>query len=57
MGLEGKSALITGAAQGIGKAISEKLAFSGVNLILWDINLEQAEKVAQELKIKNKKNV
>lgn len=57
MELEGKSALITGAAQGIGKAISEKLASSGVNLILWDINLEQAEKVAQELKGKNKINV
>ncbi len=57
MGLEGKSALITGAAQGIGKAISEKLASSGVDLIFWDINLEQAEKVAQELKDKNKINV
>jgi 3-oxoacyl-[acyl-carrier protein] reductase len=49
MGLKGKVALITGAAQGIGKAISEKLASAGVNLILWDINLELAEKVASEL--------
>jgi 3-oxoacyl-[acyl-carrier protein] reductase len=49
MGLKGKVALITGAAQGIGKAISEKLASSGVNLILWDVNLELAEKVASEL--------
>lgn len=49
MGLKGKIALITGAAQGIGKAISEKLASAGVNLILWDINLELAEKVASEL--------
>jgi len=50
MGLMGKAALITGAAQGIGKAISEKLASLGSNLILWDINLELAEKVAQELR-------
>jgi 3-oxoacyl-[acyl-carrier protein] reductase len=49
MGLKGKVALITGAAQGIGKAISEKLASSGLNLILWDVNLELAEKVATEL--------
>ncbi|HVP36354.1 MAG TPA: 3-oxoacyl-[acyl-carrier-protein] reductase [Terriglobales bacterium] len=49
MGLKGKVALITGAAQGIGRAISEKLASFGVNLILWDVNLELAEKVATEL--------
>ncbi len=49
MELKGKVALITGAAQGIGKAISEKLATSGINLVLWDINIELAEKVAQEL--------
>ena len=57
MGLEGKSALITGAAQGIGKAISEKLAFLGVNLILWDVNFELAEKVAQELKDRNNTDI
>ncbi|MDP3024128.1 MAG: 3-oxoacyl-[acyl-carrier-protein] reductase [candidate division Zixibacteria bacterium] len=55
MGLKGKVALITGAAQGIGKAISEKLASSGVNLILWDVNLELAEKVASSLQ--SEKNI
>jgi 3-oxoacyl-[acyl-carrier protein] reductase len=49
MELKGKVALITGAAQGIGKAISEKLATSGVNLVLWDINIELAEIVASGL--------
>ena len=49
MELKGKVALITGAAQGIGKAISEKLASLGSDLVLWDINLELTEKVAQEL--------
>ncbi|MDP2960898.1 MAG: 3-oxoacyl-[acyl-carrier-protein] reductase [candidate division Zixibacteria bacterium] len=49
MELKGKVALITGAAQGIGKAISEKLATSGVNLVLWDINIELAEMVASGL--------
>jgi len=55
MGLKGKVALITGAAQGIGKAISEKLASAGVNLILWDVNLELAEKVASSLQ--SEKNI
>jgi 3-oxoacyl-[acyl-carrier protein] reductase len=55
MGLKGKVALITGAAQGIGKAISEKLASSGVNLILWDVNLELAEKEA--LSLQSEKNI
>jgi len=55
MGLKGKIALITGAAQGIGKAISEKLASAGVNLILWDVNLELAEKVASSLQ--SEKNI
>jgi len=49
MELKGKVALITGAAQGIGNVISEKLASRGVNLILWDVNIELAEKVAQGL--------
>ncbi|MDH4222893.1 MAG: 3-oxoacyl-[acyl-carrier-protein] reductase [candidate division Zixibacteria bacterium] len=55
MGLSGKTALITGAAQGIGKAICEKLAFQGVNLILWDVNIEQTLKVAQ--KLQNERNI
>jgi len=55
MGLKGKVALITGAAQGIGKAISEKLASAGVNLILWDVNLDLAEKVASNLQ--SEKNI
>lgn len=55
MGLKGKIALITGAAQGIGKAISEKFASAGVNLILWDVNLELAEKVASSLQ--SEKNI
>ncbi len=57
MELKGKVALITGAAQGIGKAISEKLASLGVNLIIWDVNFELAEEIAQELKDKTKINV
>lgn len=44
MKFEGKVAIITGAAQGIGKAIALELASEGASLLLADI---QGEKVAQ----------
>ena len=50
MELDGKVALVTGAAQGIGRVISEELAGQGAHVILGDVNLEGAEKTATELK-------
>ena len=50
MGLDGKVALVTGGAQGIGRVISEELAGQGAHVILGDVNLEGAEKTAAELK-------
>jgi 3-oxoacyl-[acyl-carrier protein] reductase len=50
MELDGKVALITGGAQGIGRTISEELAAQGAHVILADINLEGAEKTAAEMK-------
>ena len=49
MELEGKIALVTGAAQGIGKAISLLLAQRGADIIVSDINLEKAEETAKEI--------
>jgi 3-oxoacyl-[acyl-carrier protein] reductase len=50
MELDGKVALVTGGAQGIGRVISEELAGQGAHVILGDVNLEGAEKTATELK-------
>jgi 3-oxoacyl-[acyl-carrier protein] reductase len=50
MELDGKLALVTGGAQGIGRVISEELAGQGAHVILGDVNLEGAEETAAELK-------
>jgi len=44
MDLEGKVALVTGAAQGIGKAVALMLAHHGADVIVADVNLEKAQK-------------
>lgn len=50
MKLTGKVALVTGAAQGIGKAIALLLARNGADLVVSDINLEKAEETAKEIR-------
>ena len=47
--LKDKVALVTGAAQGIGKAIALRLAYSGADLAVVDMNLEKAEETAKEI--------
>lgn len=49
MELKGKVALVTGSAQGIGKAIALKLASHGVDIVASDINLERLNEVAKEI--------
>lgn len=49
MRLEGKSALITGSARGIGKAFAEAYVREGATVAIGDINLEAAEKTASEI--------
>ncbi|MCA6070896.1 MAG: 3-oxoacyl-[acyl-carrier-protein] reductase [Endomicrobium sp.] len=52
MRLQGKSAVITGSAQGIGMAIAEVFASEGAQLVISDINMGSAQKTAEEIKVK-----
>ena len=47
--LDGKISIVTGAAQGIGKAIALNLAEAGATVVVGDILLEQAEKTVEEI--------
>jgi 3-oxoacyl-[acyl-carrier protein] reductase len=49
MKLEGKVALITGGAQGIGRAIALLFAGQGAKVTISDINLEKARETCQEI--------
>lgn len=48
LNLNGKTAIVTGGASNIGKEITRMLAREGANVILADIDMEQAERVARE---------
>ncbi|HRK34470.1 MAG TPA: sorbitol-6-phosphate dehydrogenase [Candidatus Hydrogenedentes bacterium] len=47
--LQGKRAIVTGAAQGLGESIVERLATEGCSVAIWDINLEKAAATAARL--------
>ena len=56
--LEGKTALVTGAARGIGKAVAQKLASEGANIAFTDLNhddnVKALEKELNEMGVKAK---
>lgn len=52
LNLEGKVAIVTGGASGIGRAVCESLAEVGVRVVVADVNEEGAEQTAAKLKDK-----
>jgi 3-oxoacyl-[acyl-carrier protein] reductase len=47
--LEGKTAIVTGSARGIGRATAELLAGSGANVVITDLDGDVAEQAAKEI--------
>ena len=54
--LKGRVAVVTGGAQGIGYAISERLLQSGASVVLWDIDAAKLESATQTLAALGKVN-
>jgi 2-hydroxycyclohexanecarboxyl-CoA dehydrogenase len=48
MRLEGRSALVTGGAKGIGEAIARRLTAEGARVVIGDVDTDGAERVAAE---------
>ena len=48
-GLKDRVAIVTGGGSGLGEAIAKRLAKNGVKVVVSDINLKGAERVAQEI--------
>ena len=48
-GISGKVAIVTGGGSGLGEAIGKALAKRGARVVLSDINLQGAERVAEEI--------
>jgi NAD(P)-dependent dehydrogenase (short-subunit alcohol dehydrogenase family) len=47
--LEGKCAIVTGAGQGIGRAVAKGLAEQGVRVVIAELNGENGERVARDI--------
>jgi 3-oxoacyl-[acyl-carrier protein] reductase len=57
MNLNGKIALVTGAAQGIGRDIALGLAADGADVAICDVNLEAAQQTAADIEARGRKSL
>lgn len=57
MSLNGKIALVTGAAQGIGRDIALGLAADGADIAICDVNLEAAQRTAADIEAGGRKSL
>ena len=48
--LTNKTAIVTGGGSGLGKSMAKALAESGANVVIADINIENAQKTSEEIK-------
>ena len=55
--LDGKNAVVTGAGRGIGRAYALALASEGANVVVNDVDLDEAEKVVLEIEALGRKGV
>ena len=55
--LQDRVALVTGSANGMGRGIAHKFADEGCDLIINDLTLEGAQKVADEIKAKGRRAI
>nr|WP_271209064.1 glucose 1-dehydrogenase [Rhodococcus wratislaviensis]GLK33516.1 2,5-dichloro-2,5-cyclohexadiene-1,4-diol dehydrogenase [Rhodococcus wratislaviensis] len=46
---EGKTALVTGGGSGLGEAISKDLAKNGANVVVFDLNIDEATRVVNDI--------
>lgn len=53
--LSGKTAIVTGGANGIGKATAMRLAQAGANIVIADLNLNDAEQAVKEIEQQDNK--
>jgi len=47
--MQGRVAVVTGGAQGIGYAVAQRMVASGASVVLWDLNAAQLEKARASL--------
>lgn len=47
--LSGRTAIVTGAAQGFGRAITERFLQSGAEVAMWDVDPAELDKAAREV--------
>ena len=52
--LDGKAAIVTGSARGIGRATAELLAEHGARVLVNDLDAELAEQAAAEIEVRRR---
>lgn len=57
MNLEGKTAVVTGAAAGLGREIALQMSQAGAKVAIMDVDLENAEQTSQEINLAGGKSL